>query len=381
MNCKKCNTQITELDLYCPGCGEPVEGSTVSVGVEGSVSDGYRGIIGKAISSPLFIVYAAFASVFALLNLVGAFMTSGIGMLLMLAVAATAVVSCVFAWKMWASKGAVKGKEIKLLAVHPMAMKIVAALECIFAGIISFFALIFSLIAGLITIGAAEVADIVDEALASANLEADVIAQIQQILDSGLVVAIAGIVCVIVVMLVSISGVRLFGKIAKYFGTLSASYEDGMYDEKTKVPCVSLWIFGVVFAIAGLILLSSEAVFALQCIAMAGTLIAQALLFKSLHKAMNEYASTPRVELPGYVAETVEEAVAKEEETVEEVVAKEEETVEETAEVAVEETCDVEEASTEETVECAVEESCETEDGTKEEELSENTCAVSSDTE
>ena len=294
MNCPNCNHPIAIGAAFCSECGASVESKKAfTTRKRKNIST----VIKEKIKSPLFLVYTVFMSLTALFFAINIASGGVISALISIAGAVCTAIPAVKGWMMYFSDESISVSSVKSINVHNIAMIALTSLACIFSGLVAFLVVIVCLLGGFLlsTIGEAEnvISQAIDMVGLSSRISMDDILNVFK--NGGVVIAIAGFAFAAVVLFVTINMVLLYKNNNIHVEKIASAFENDKYEAK-KYPLIRPWVFGIAFAILGVLSFASSFIIALILISLAGTLITSNLWFAAIHSDRNSTESVESTE-------------------------------------------------------------------------------------
>lgn len=297
MNCPKCNTVLSENSVVCPGCGEKVALNAQKEKTDLAIQKA-KGVISNAFSNTMFLVYTIILSVISVIYLVSSILSLTSfnipSIIINVLITIFAIVSTVSAWMLYGNSQSRDPKTVKNLRFFPAVEHVFSVIICVFGGFVSAFILVIgflgSTILSAIKDNMAAVSDFLSGFFGEESTESvsAVVDALDNLINMGAAVLIVlAIVIAVVLMFYLVNYSMVFGKIKKYWITLSGACETGDYNLTVKPPRIRLFIFGglaVVEAVACMVVLS-DVMTAIMTLVLGGYFVISALIFSSVHEA------------------------------------------------------------------------------------------------
>lgn len=298
MNCNYCNAELNDDALVCSDCGDRIAERAQTKKID-DLKKSLTSVFSTNFKSTFALILAIAMSVIAFCNLIGAItsLPDIIGFGLNILIGVIALIDALGIWKLWSSKIELNSKSINALKGYISLQKVLNTIALVLFEILGAILLILA-IALMVAIdsigdGLYEITDMLGEVIGSEGVAA--LSMIKNVISMG-----PAILLVIVILLIAAVTAyfvlfnRTLKKSINYVKNLSNAVEFGVYKTQEEPPYISLFIFGGLNVVSGLL---SGGIFGLLSgVAFGAYLIVSALFFKSIHEEAKKHNASIEAE-------------------------------------------------------------------------------------
>ena len=298
MNCNYCNAQLNDDALICSDCGDRIA-ERVQTKKINDLKENLSSVFSSNFKSTFALILAIAMSVIALCNLISAITSLpdffGFGLSILSGV--IALINAISIWKLWSSKTELNSKSINALNGYISLQRV---LNIIILVLFEIFGALLLLLALALTVAIDSLGDILGEitdkfgTMLSGEGVA-ILGMINNVISMGGPILLAIVIALIAIVTIYI---LLFNRTLKksinYIKSISNAVEYGAYKTQEEPPYISLFIFGGLNVISGI--LAGGIMGLLSGLAFGAYLIVSALLFKNIHEEAQKHNASIEAE-------------------------------------------------------------------------------------